>query len=576
MVFMKYFRYSYLDLIEDSKIDSDCKRIYACLITSCFDKIEVGYISEIEVQQTIPDTLIEKNYYLSVFNNFIEPAILFDKDSRLVNFNAAAYELFPGINSKDNSVLDLTLNELTCKIQEFTMNPDLEKSFESIIDSKTEQLYYQVFFKKLMNMDNQFQGSIVIFQDLTKQHSTETNLYKAKVRAEDANRLKTAFLANMSHEIRTPMNAIVGFTELLLNHKYTENNKREYLKLIRRSSNDLLNLIEDIIDVAKMESKTLKVKYKACKPFEVLTDLKTVFTETLHQYGTNDTIDLRMNVQKSQEDIVFYTDGERLKQVMANLLNNAVKFTNEGFIEFGYRVSDNSKLSFFVKDSGIGIPKEMRNRIFERFVQVDEHLTNNNGGAGLGLAICKNIINLLGGSLWVESSVGKGSDFYFELPLREVPQQVQKHGISSIIDSKKKFHLLEGKVILIAEDDEINFLLIKEILAKTGAKILHAKDGIEAVNYAETQGGIDIILMDIKMPGVNGLKASQYISTIRPGIPIIAQTAYAMEGDRVKCINAGCCDYITKPIESEKLLKLIDQYVSMKKSVNDNYLINHK
>ncbi len=591
MALIKYCRRSYLDLIKESDVNSDLKKKFLFFTERCFDRIELGYISQwtsipkntsiSELQLLNHEIINEKNRYLAVFESLFAPIILLDNANRVINYNRAASDLFTDIRideelHHDNSALSSTLKDIANKIKSFVQSSQREYYFETIVNSVIGQHYYKILFKKMMDLGDTFRGTLVMLQDLTEQHITEENLQEAKAKAEEADKLKTAFLANMSHEIRTPMNAIIGFTELLLNEKYSKHDKNEYLKLIRRSSTDLLNIIEDIIEIAKMESKQLKIKYKACKPFNILTDLKSVFHETLRKYGTHDDVELILKVDKKDENIVFYSDGERLKQVFSNLLNNAIKFTDEGFIEFGYQVTDSSKLLFFVRDSGIGIPQGMKERIFERFFQLEEHIKQNVGGAGLGLAICKNIVNLLGGNIWVESREGKGSEFNFKLPFREVPKNIQQKSEQASNNEIKDYQSWHNKVFLIAEDDEINFLFLKEILNRTGVKVLHAKNGLKAIDIAETHEKLDLILMDMKMPEVDGIEATRYISTIRPNIPIIAQTAYALEGDKAKCINAGCCAYITKPVNKDRLFYLIDKYLSMKNYINNNYLIKLK
>jgi CheY-like chemotaxis protein len=215
----------------------------------------------------------------------------------------------------------------------------------------------------------------------------------------------------------------------------------------------------------------------------------------------------------------------------------------------------------------------MKDKIFDRFFQVEEHQKLNMGGAGLGLAISKNIINLMGGTIHVESKVGEGSNFYFDLPFREVPKHIADSVDSALIQNKNGYPYWPDKVILIAEDDEINFVYLREILSKTGVTILHARTGLKAIDIAETHEKIDLILMDIKMPEVDGIEATKYISTIKPQIPIVAQTAYALYGDQAKCINAGCCAYITKPVEMGKLLQVVGKYVSTGNFINHDYLI---
>lgn len=588
LTLFKFYRGSCIDLIETSALDIFLKKKFNLFTERCFDRIELGFVegwtstnSEFirEELRSMPNNITnEKNIYLTVFDGLFTPIILLDKANRIMNFNHTASKVFPDIvNASElwynNEVSSAGIKEMGRKLNQFVKLPEEEYLYETSMDTCIGQRYFRVLFKKIPGKNRTFFSTMIVFQDLTEIYEKEENLKIVKSKAEETDRLKTAFLANMSHEIRTPMNAIIGFTELLLNEKHSKNHKNDYLKLIRKSSANLLNLIEDIIDIAKMESKQVKIRYKVCKPFEIMADLKIVFSETLRRFGTDQDVELILNVDKPEENIVVYTDGERLKQVISNLLNNAAKFTSKGFIEYGYRVHDNTRLFFYVRDSGIGVPEDMKDKIFERFYQVDEHLKLNMGGAGLGLAICKNIINLMGGTIWIESKVGEGSVFSFELPYREVPRNVQEKMVQVPTFNKTSYPAWHDKVILIAEDDDINFIYLREILSKTGAKILHAKNGLKAINFTESQEKIDLILMDIKMPEVDGIEATRYISAIRPHIPIVAQTAYALDGDKAKCINAGCCAYITKPVEMGKLFQVIEKYISAKNFINDNHVV---
>jgi two-component system CheB/CheR fusion protein len=312
-----------------------------------------------------------------------------------------------------------------------------------------------------------------------------------------------------------------------------------------------------------MESKQLKIKYKDCQPYKLLSGLYPVFNDSLRRMGIQDDVQLILNVNADYRHLHIYTDAERLKQVISNLVNNAIKFTDTGFIEYGFKLWDRDQLKFFVRDSGIGIPEKMKDKIFDRFYQLEEHQQKNHGGAGLGLAICKNIINLLGGTIWMESDVEEGSCFYFQIPIRDVPEKLKS--ISQIKNDISKPNW-SNKRIIVAEDDHINFVYIQEVLSRCGAKVIHAKNGTEAIDLAELGNRIDLILMDIKMPEIDGLEASRYISKARPEVPIIALTAFAMEGDKSKCLRAGCIDYISKPIKKKELYTIVDKYIHIERA----------
>jgi PAS domain S-box-containing protein len=572
---MKYYRQSYIELIANSSIKKNNISTIEIFINRCFDRIELGYIVEWniksnnnivkELQYSNRDITNEKNKYLTIFESFFAPIILLDDQNKIINFNLAASKLFSNVYlagefyyNKLSSEFDSS--EFNNRINQLIISSDADISYETYLETNNGKRYFQVLLKKMLDVSDKFKGTIIMLNDLTQRKEIEKHLQDAKTKAEEADRLKTSFLANMSHEIRTPMNAIMGFTELLLTTNPDEKERSEFLKLIRTSSGDLLNIIEDLIDIAKIESKQFKIKFKDCRPYQIIAELQTIFQEVLRRFGINDTVELLIKVDEADKDVVFYSDGERLKQVLNNLLNNAAKFTDKGFIEFGYKIIDHSNIFFFVRDSGPGIPESMKDKIFERFIQLESQNIKDHRGAGLGLAICKNIVNLMGGEIWMESTQGKGSDFFFQLPMREVPPEFERASEKTSQDKKLVRRDWKDRKILIAEDDESNYLYLSEMLKNTGAKILWAKNGLEAINLAESEESIDCILMDIKMPEISGLEATKYIVRVRPEVPIIAQTAFAMDGDKEKCIGAGCCAYISKPVDSEKLLNLIEKF----------------
>lgn len=397
-----------------------------------------------------------------------------------------------------------------------------------------------------------------IAQDITNRKNIEEELIKARKIAESANVLKNNFLANMSHEIRTPMNSVVGFSDLLKNDDITNEERKKYLNIINTNSEQLLNLIDDIIDIAKIESNELKLSLHNCEISKIIYDLEFNFNQ-LCKLKDKEQIDFKAHIPEGYEDLIIYSDSSRIKQVFSNLLNNAFKFSEKGTILFGFEI-ENSNIKFFVKDQGIGIPKENRKEIFERFKQVNYN--NNNarlGGTGLGLSISKGIIELLGGKLIVKSKLNFGSEFIFSFPLQEIEVKVEKKVVKK---TKKSQNPLYGKTILIAEDSKIVQFFFKEILKYSDANVLYADNGEIAVKLYKKNPQIDIILMDIRMPILNGFEAMDEIFKINPEAKIIAQTAHAMTDEREKCFEKGCKDYFTKPIKKEVFFEIIEKWIN--------------
>lgn len=392
---------------------------------------------------------------------------------------------------------------------------------------------------------------------LMQMHTAE-ELNAAITRAEESDRLKSMFLSNMSHDIRTPMNAIVGFSEMLLDPSISREESMRFLDIIINSGDALLRLINDIIDISKIEARQLKIIKSNFSLNELFSDLYLSFSEEMSRNKHED-IRLIVNKQYPEKDYTLYTDIIRLRQIFSNLLGNALKFTDWGSIEFGYTFSDPKVFRFFVRDSGIGIPKDKMDIIFERFGQIEETHDRNKGGTGLGLAISKSLVELLGGAIWVESEVGQGTCIYFTLPAVSSTRSSDLPGeISNVWD----YDLLDwsDKLILVAEDVDSNYFLIQTILKKTGVQVQWAKNGQEAYEMCRKNYEIDLVLMDIQMPVMNGYDATREIKKIRPSLPVIAQTAYAMSGEKEKSIDAGCDDYIPKPLKKKELLSRIYRF----------------
>jgi signal transduction histidine kinase len=389
----------------------------------------------------------------------------------------------------------------------------------------------------------------------------QKNLKKAKERAERADQLKTSFLTNMSHEIRTPMNAILGFTNLLIEENLPKSQQDEYLKVINESGNSLLNLVNDILDISKIEAGEMAIAEGSCNLNDLFKELQISFNEIKSQKEISN-VDIEISNPLFAKDLSIITDPYRLRQVFVNLIGNALKFTEEGTVTFGILDDGNSEfIKFFVKDTGIGIEKELQNEIFKRFHKVDSRKTRLYRGAGLGLAISKDIVKMLGGEICVESEPDVGSTFYFTLPMRvESNENTEKKNTESPNDKYKLD--LSGKTILVAEDEPNNFMYLNQILQRFNATIIWARDGEEAVNQVKKQH-LDLILMDIKMPNKDGYEAAREIKTSFPDSIIIAQTAYVSNNEVDKCKEAGCDYYVSKPINRKMLANTIKKAMNL-------------
>lgn len=378
-------------------------------------------------------------------------------------------------------------------------------------------------------------------------------LLKAKDKAEESIRLKTAFLHNMSHEIRTPMNAIHGFSELLSKPQLPEEKRLRYTSIIQNSSNQLLSIVTNILTISSIETKQEKPELINVCINDIIRDLYTIFNQKAIKRG----IALNMQLELTDDQSVIITDKTKLTQILTNLLTNAFKFTHHGFIDFGYRlISENEQevLEFFVKDSGIGIKPEYHNIIFERFRQAEAQIQENYGGTGLGLSISKAFIELLGGEIGVESEPDKGSCFFFTLPY--LPVVIEPTTASTV------FSLNLHKTILVAEDEDINFILIEDLLMDMGHKVLRSKNGKEAVDLCLSNAPVELVFMDIKMPVMDGYTAAKLIKNHRPELPLIAQSAYALENE-IEKYQSVFDGYLTKPLKIDELKSILAKHLKV-------------
>lgn len=430
---------------------------------------------------------------------------------------------------------------------------------------KDGTVFYAEINSAIINGHNkETNGIISIIRDITERKIIEKELIQSKNKAIEADRLKSAFLSNMSHEIRTPMNAIVGFAELLADPELTEDKKLEYISIIKSHGDALLHLIDDILDLAKIEAGRLKIRKTDCNPAEIIKEVTSAFEEQLVALGKQD-IELRIRLHHTYPRSLF-TDPVRLRQILNNLLSNAIKFTSKGFIEIGLcfqNIKNQNMAVFYVEDSGIGIDPENIDLIFDRFTQVDDSSTRLYRGAGLGLAITKNLIELLGGTIKVESQKNKGSRFSVLLPYEPDnlvdSDQSDESGQKTIPD-------WNFRTIIVAEDDPANLFYLQEILQKTGITVLTASNGEEAVRLCQNHPETDLVLMDIKMPLMDGFTATRLIKKFRPNLPVIAQTAYAMHDDEERCLQEGCDGYIAKPVFQEALFARLAPFLKQNTS----------
>jgi len=402
----------------------------------------------------------------------------------------------------------------------------------------------------------------------------EEDLITAMKNAEESDRLKSAFLANMSHEIRTPMNGILGFADLLKEPGLSGDEQQEYIRIIENSSKRMLNTINDLMDISMVESGQVKVSISDTNINEKIENLYSFFKPEVERKGMR----LSLNNSHQKKEVIVKTDKEKVYAILTNLIKNAIKYSHEGSIEFGYvltgltskseKVREPAKptdtkpveVEFFVKDTGIGIPKNRQQAIFDRFVQADIEDKAAYEGSGLGLSISKAYVEMLGGKIWVESEEGIGSQFYFTIPYgigkKDVPES--KLAKSEAIPEKQ----LKKLKILIAEDDKSADIHLSILTKKISKEILHAKSGTETVDICRNNPDIDLVLMDIRMPEMDGYEATREIREFNKDIVIIAQTAYALAGNREEAIEAGCDDYVSKPIKQEVLMAKIVKWLS--------------
>ncbi len=503
-----------------------------------------------------------------LFENHSAVKIIIDpEDGRIADANEAAAKFYGYTREQLTNMYIFDINTLDKEALDNEVNQVVEKKkilFEFVHRKSDGTLTdVEVFSSRIRISGKYFLHSIV--HDITEKKKAKEQVEKmvqeliaAKTKAEESDHLKTAFLANMSHEIRTPMNGILGFMELLKQPGLSGDQVDEYINIVKTSGERLLSTINDIVDIARIESGQIFLSESGVDLNNLLTEQYKFFKHEAANKGLKLSISSLLN----DEDKLIMADSAKLQSIIINLIKNAIKFTKSGSISFGVIKSD-KWLIFNVTDTGKGIPAERKSKIFERFIQADVSISRDYEGSGLGLSISKAYVELMGGNIEVESEVGKGSVFIFKIPYKST-DYIKKPEVHTS-KAEDPCHLPEGLNIVIAEDDEISYIYLSRMLKKYKVNLIRVYNGQEAVQECLSNPDISLVLMDIKMPIMDGCEATRIILSQKPDLPIVALTAFALSDDKENALNCGCVDYLSKPVNKETLLKAISKY-SIKKA----------
>ncbi len=505
-----------------------------------------------EVKRTQDALLASEEKFRNLFHNHSAIKILLNNSGQIVDVNEAGVRFYGWTREE---LLQMNISQINVLSPE-----EIEMQLEKVRNSRNDHFFFkhrrnnaeptdvEVFSSKINIGGEVYFHSIII--DISDKTKAEKQLLEAKAIAEESDRLKTAFLANMSHEIRTPMNGILGFMDLLQNSDLSGDQRDEYIEFVRSSGKRLMDTINDIIDISRIESGASIVK-------ENVVDINGLLLNQFNFFKTEaekKNLELKIESLLPNDRRFVITDHNKLDAILTNLIKNALKFTRVGEVTFGCQLQG-ARMEFRVSDTGKGIPAGLIDSVFDRFVQADYTHSRNYEGSGLGLAISKAYAEMLGGTIKAESEEGKGSTFSLNLP----------HKTDKTTKGPAKVPLktdleIPAMTVLVAEDDDINYHYLKFSLQSLNIEILRAYDGLEAVCKCKEDPNISLVFMDIKMPNMDGYEATRQIKSIRPELPIIALTAYALADDREKSLEAGCNDYISKPVKKDKLVEVINKY----------------
>lgn len=516
------------------------------------------FLRDVTEQKKAEDQL---KFHADLLNEIDEAVIATSQNGDITYWNKAAEKLY-GWNENEvmgQNILDVihpsVTNEDIALATASLENGESSKSGEFLCQRKNGSIFSAiVYYSPILDVHGKLIGIISISSDITKRKQKEKELLLAKEKAEESDKLKTAFINNISHEIRTPLNSILGFGQFWADSELSREEREKYFSVIKQSSSRLMETVTDYVDIAMIVSGTMEVHKKE---FQIKPLLEEIMGYT-KKLCSKKPIETELEVPSNSDFLSLDSDRELIRKIIKNLVDNAVKFTDKGKIIVGYRILE-GYLEFFVKDTGKGIELEKLKKFFEAFTQDDTSMTRGYEGSGLGLAIAKGFVDLLNGDIWATSNNGKGSVFYFSIPYGD--------NVFTVLNEKTPpaFNKPKGDnkpLVLVAEDDENNFLFIEALLEMVGCDYLHALNGKEAVEICKQDIDISFVLMDIKMPVMNGLEAMKFIKEFRPNLPIIAITAYSLTGDEQKFMEAGFDGYYAKPIKKDILDKLIKKYIT--------------
>lgn len=517
-------------------------------------------VRDISEQKTAENKLIESEaYYRALVDLSPEGILTADVNGMVTYGSRRAYEIFG--EPEDGTAIGKSVFYWV----EPGYHDILKKRFQEIIAGSTELrtgefkllkhdrsvFWAEMSSSPIVDANGKISGLLIVCRDITERKIADMELLEAKEKAEESDRLKTAFLHNISHEIRTPMNAIIGFSSLLSEPDLTDETRRPFVDHIMDSSNHLLAIVNDIMEISNIEAGILKINESSININSLLNKLYTRFISKASKKG----LQLNYSTTLFRENAEIKTDSAKLTDILSNLLDNALKFTDKGRIDYGYNLKKDF-LEFYISDTGIGIPRNQHERVFDRFYQLDNSKARVHEGTGLGLSICKGYVEFLGGKIWVSSEEQRGSTFSFTLPYIKAAEGHEK---ADRQEHSGKPAFAEDKTILIAEDEENNYLLMVEYLSKLNMKTIWATDGVKAVDLFRTSGKIDLVLMDIRLPEMDGYSAAKEIKAMDPRVPVIAQSAY--EFDKSQALKSGCSDFMSKPFTREELIQIVQKYI---------------